>query len=530
MIACIHAACAESLPCKNKSDPYSDLVIPGWNDYVKDKHSEARNAFLDWVLMGKPRYGPAYHWMRKTRSQFKLALRYCRQHEDSIRCDFAAASLANKDYNKFWSSIRKTNNNNASRYANVIDGCNNDVDIADRWRVHFEQLYNSIAVDESKNIFFSRFSEVCNQPGHNEFVITVHDLQYAYRKQKFGKAQGSDGVHMESIVYGGTRLCVHLCILFNLFLKFGVLPKSFMHSVIVPLVKNKTGNLSDINNYRAIAICSAFCKIFETVIADCLHSVSEFDKFQFGFKPQHSTSVCTKVFKDTVDYYRSRGSHVFTCFVDFKKAFDNVNYWKLLIKLIDDNVNRNIIKVMAFWFSSQECIVRWRNACSSSFCVSNGTRQGGVLSPYLFTRYIRELIGEISCSNVGCKISGHVINILVYADDIVLIAPSWRALQKLLTILYNHAAAIDMSCNINKTVAMVFAPKNRQMVVCAEFPLLNIGNSFIQYVSNFKYLGHIITHNLLDDDDVHREVCNMYVRTNMLIRKFHKCSLHVKIL
>ena len=100
------------------------------------------------------------------------------------------------------------NNNNASRYANVIDGCNNDVDIADRWRVHFDaMLLYCIAVDQTRNIFFGRFSEVCNQPGPKETVINVHDLQYAYRKQKFGKAQGSDGVHMESIIYGGTRLC-----------------------------------------------------------------------------------------------------------------------------------------------------------------------------------------------------------------------------------------------------------------------------------------------------------------------------------
>jgi len=47
---------------------------------------------------------------------------------------------------------------------------------------------------------------------------------------------------------------------------------------------------------------------------------------QFGFKPGHSTSLCTNIFKQTVEYYRQRGSHVFSCFVDFNKAFDSVNY------------------------------------------------------------------------------------------------------------------------------------------------------------------------------------------------------------
>jgi len=125
-----------------------------------------------------------------------------------------------------------------------------------------------------------------------------------------------------------------------MFIKFGVVPKSFMSSVIVPLLKNKAGNLSDVNNYRIIiAMSSAFSTSFEPVIADCLYSQSKFDDFQFGFKPKHSTNLCTKVLKEKIDYYRNRGSPVFTCFVDFKKAFDDVNYWKLLAKLLDDKVD-----------------------------------------------------------------------------------------------------------------------------------------------------------------------------------------------
>ena len=72
----------------------------------------------------------------------------------------------------------------------------------------------------------------------------------------------------------------------------------------------------------------------------------------------------------------------------FKKAFDN--YWKLVGNLLHNNANCKIAKLLAFSYSSQECIVRWRNVCSTSFCMSNGTRQGGVLSPYLFARYIKK--------------------------------------------------------------------------------------------------------------------------------------------
>ena len=95
---------------------------------------------------------------------------------------------------------------------------------------------------------------------------------------------------------------------------------------------------------------------------------------------------------------------------------------------------------------------------SGFFMASNGTRQGGILSPFLFCRYIRDLLKETAQSGIGCNIGGVLINILAYADDIILHAPSWRAMQDLLVVLEKQTAKIDMKCNENKTVCMVFQP------------------------------------------------------------------------
>ena len=84
------------------------------------------------------------------------------------------------------------------------------------------------------------------------------------------------------------------------------------------------------------------------------------------------------------------------------------------------------------------------------FTIGNGTRQGGILSPYLFSRYIRELLLELETSRVCCCIGGEYINVLAYADDIVVLAPSWRGLQQLLSVLGDvlmltpAASAIDV--------------------------------------------------------------------------------------
>ena len=66
--------------------------------------------------------------------------------------------------------------------------------------------------------------------------------------QKKGKAPGADGLAMEAIIYGGSRLHTHLAILFNCYIKCGYLLKLFMHSLIIPLVKSKSADLTDVNN------------------------------------------------------------------------------------------------------------------------------------------------------------------------------------------------------------------------------------------------------------------------------------------
>ena len=76
---------------------------------------------------------------------------------------------------------------------------------------------------------------------------------------------------------------------------------------------------------------------------------------------------------------------------------------------------------------------------------------------------------------------------------------------------------------------MMFLPKNRNRIVAKVFPKLMFGECCIYYVKTFKYLSHVINDELRDDDDIHREIKNMHVCTNILLRKFGKCSYDVKV-
>lgn len=163
------------------------------------------------------------------------------------------------------------------------------------------------------------------------------------------------------------------------------------------------------------------------------------------------------------------------------------------------------------------------------FFIGNGTRQGGVLSPYLFTRYVRDLLMVIALSGIGCHVGGIVANIFAYADDMVLLAPSWHAMQELINLLELTCTDFDIVCNVKKTVCMVFSPKDASRRIASVFPCFMLGAQLLQYVNQFRYLGHIINNCFNDNDDIMREIRNLYIRTNMLISRFNRCSNAVKV-
>jgi len=86
---------------------------------VKDKHDLARDAFVGWVLIGNHELD-RIHFNEEISCTIKLSVRHCKQHEDTLRADACAASLTNKDYNKFWQSINKMSNNKSTQFATAV--------------------------------------------------------------------------------------------------------------------------------------------------------------------------------------------------------------------------------------------------------------------------------------------------------------------------------------------------------------------------------------------------------------------------
>ena len=119
-----------------------------------------------------------------------------------------------------------------------------------------------------------------------------------------------------------------------------------------------------------------------------------------------------------------------------------------------------VIKLSGFWYSRQHMNIRWGNTVSSSFHITNGVKQRGIISPVLFNAYMDDLSISLNNSGIGSHIGEKTINHLCYAFwwYICLITPSSSAMQQLLNICHTYSTEHSLLYNGNKSLSMCFKP------------------------------------------------------------------------
>ena len=174
------------------------------------------------------------------------------------------------------------------------------------WKNQFSNLYNSVDDgDKSKHEFKAN---ACINNRYHNITIRPTDVSEAVGQQNKNKSAGPNGLYMESYIYAGDKLkcsfksttfCMEHC----------YLPSACIESVILPQVKNKGGDLTNVDNYRAIALSNAATKIFETVILRHINDAVDCHMYQFGFKKGLSRDKNSRVrrihmSKPTVQQYQ----------------------------------------------------------------------------------------------------------------------------------------------------------------------------------------------------------------------------------
>ena len=387
-------------------------------------------------------------------------------------------------------------------------------EITELWKSHFEQLLNCVSGRDTKTLSYECIF-------NSNMVISPGEIEDAINNLADGKSCGIDGIYAEHLKHCSHNYRSLLARCMTSFLVHGYLPDTLMSVILVPIIKDKSGKINSKDNYRPIAIASTMSKLLEKLLLERLNNYLVTSSHQFGFKSKHSTDACIYVLKETINNYVEKESSVYLCFLDASKAFDRVNHYKLFHKLVNRGVPGYLVRILVFWYSNQTMCVRWGSMISKGFKVSNGVRQGGILSPYLFNVYMDDLSLILSTKYAGCKIASRIINHLFYADDLVLMCPSFRGLQDLLDVCARYAEDHDIKFNTSKSVVLI---RRNNLLRNAVVPNFRLCNDNLTEVKETKYLGHLIKADGKDDKDIQNACGKLYAQGNSLIKKFHMCT------
>lgn len=320
-------------------------------------------------------------------------------------------------------------------------------------------------------------------------AITKKELKEAIDKLNKGKACGEDLIMNEMLKASFVTLEKPLLILFNTCLSTGIYPDAWCTGHIVPIYKS--GCKMKVNNYRPITISSCLGKTFSSIvnsrICNFLEDKDIISNTQIGFKKGHRTADHILLLKAIIDKYKQKKKHIYTCFVDFKSAFDTVWHKGLEYKLNKSGVSSKIISLIKSMYSKTHSCVKRGQFVSQSFHCKQGTRQGCSLSPTLFKIYIndiQDIFNKDICNPV--KLENVSLGCLMYADDVLVMSENAQGLQKALTELNKYCKKWGLIVNTKKTKIMVFNSRRCHNI-------FTLGNEIIPDTDRVCYLGFLLT-------------------------------------
>jgi len=457
-------------------------------DCLKEKSIESHKL---WKAAGRPRSGPIFDKRSKDRCAYRLAIKKNQSDSTDFYSNELHDALLNKRGNDFW---KCWNSKFAKKSTDCrqVDGLVEPQQIADNFAEHFSKSCSNLTQGGAAKLsseYYSQRASYVGAPHLQEYNFDAELVENIISSMQRGKAACFDSLTAEHLQHCHPLLPGVLAKLFNWMLQVGHVPAQFGLSYTVPLLKgNSSSKNLKVDDFRGISISPVFSKVFEHCVLRRFNNFFITTDNQFGFKKSVGCSHAIYSVRCVVDNYVSRGSTVNLCALDISKAFDRMNHHGLFIKLMRRSVPRTMLCILENWFNKCFTCVKWNNVFSAMFKLNCGIRQGGVLSPYMFAIYIDEIVPKIESIGIGCYLGSVCFSIFLYADDMLLLAPSISALQKLLTVCENELRDLDLSINAKKSVCTRIGSQcNKE---CCS--ILTADGKCLEWVDNLRYLGIFI--------------------------------------
>ena len=486
----IKQAATESLPVSEPKSNRKKPLIMNWKEEIAPFRDKALFWSSVWISAGKPRNNELHKIMKRTRNIYHLQIRKSRKMAELLKKNTLLDACIT-DRTDIFKEIRKIRRAPPSVPV-TMDGVKSQIE--SHFAKVYERLYNSVDDKEGTQEVKDYLNRNIDERSLDDVnLVTPNLVEKAINHLKNDKTDPVYAFNSNCLKNAPPQLSQHLAALFKILLIHGHISPLVLISTIVPLVKDKLGDVNSSNNYRSIALSSLILKVFDWVVILAFEKNLTTDDLQFGYKQNTSTTMCTWLAVETIDHFLRNGSEIFVGVMDMSKAFDNVKQSVLFWQLIERGLPTVYLRLILAMYTHQSANVLWNGESSKEFSIGNGVKQGGVLSPRLFCIYIDVLFTHLRKKKTGCWFNKQFVGILGYADDLLLLAPSRDALQEMITNCGKLTKELNLTFSTHddpkksKTKCMAFLEKERDLLN------IRLNGKELPWVKSAKHLGCKIT-------------------------------------
>ncbi len=445
-----------------------------------------------------------------------------------------------KIQNKLMSAIKDAK----SRYKDKVEKLFDTNDTRNAWKglktlsgfnlkkSHLPDVEDNQVFANELNDFYARFDvhnfeverdelvQTLKQNSDEKIIIDVNDVNKTLSKINSRKAAGPDHLSGKVLKECRLQLCSPICRLYQSSMDTHVIPVIWLTSELVPVPKMSLPTVK--NDLRPIALTAIIMKCFERIVIKDVGIKKLVDDSQFAYIEGRSVEDANlTLYHRLLHHLDGYKKYARIMFIDFSSAFNTIQPHVMIKKLMDLNVNANLILWINSFLTNRLQYVRFKSCTSSVKKISTGGPQGCVLSAGLFILYTSDKLANSD----NCFI-------VKYADDTIIVGlldendeNCENEYRKEIDNFVEWCNDNFLNLNVKKTKEIIVDfRKNKE-----EISPIVINGENVEIVNEYKYLGCIVNNKLSSDDHVNR-VSKKANQRMFFVRKLKKIGVNKKIL
>ncbi|KAK2577563.1 hypothetical protein KPH14_012910, partial [Odynerus spinipes] len=305
------------------------------------------------------------------------------------------------------------------------------------------------------------------------------EIDDAVRSMKLRKASGMDGITAEMLRRIWTAIPEWMKSMYDMCLSSGCFPNEWKIARVIVLLKSPERVRSDPGSYRPICLLSVLGKVLERMMVKRMERKvgNRMCSAQHGFMIGRSTESAWNCVLEWVN--ESEYKYVLGVFVDFRGAFDNLE-WKCILEKLRE-VGCEEMDLWQDYFSERKvCMIGARESVWKN--VKRGCPQGSICGPFIWNLLMDDLLWRLQRS--GCKV-------VAYADDVLLMIEGRNRVElerkgtEWMTMVCDWGESVGVRVSEDKTVMMLLKGKLAE----TRCPNVRMNERCVRYVQRVKYLG-----------------------------------------